>query len=155
MDNIFDNIGKKASKAYKYTTDKTGKIAKETKLKFKMNDLKSQIEEYYTEIGKKVYEKHIQEEKIEIKDDLEELCIKIQVLSDQIEVLLDECRKIKNKKRCSNCYFEIELNDKFCKNCGAEQEVNNSTDESAVEVKEENEIEENMEDIIESRNEKM
>ena len=35
---IFDKIGKKASEAYKMTADKTGKIAKETKLKLRMND---------------------------------------------------------------------------------------------------------------------
>ena len=52
---FFDKLGKKASEAYKMTADKTGKIAKETKLKLKMNELKSEIKEIYEEIGKKVY----------------------------------------------------------------------------------------------------
>ena len=56
---FFDKIGKKASEAYKITADKTGKIAKETKLKLKMGDLKGQINDLYEEIGKKVYEKHV------------------------------------------------------------------------------------------------
>lgn len=50
---IFDKIGKKASEAYKMTADKTGKIAKETKLKLRMNELKSQVNDIYEEIGKK------------------------------------------------------------------------------------------------------
>ena len=33
---FFDKISKKASEAYKATADKTGKLAKETKLKLKM-----------------------------------------------------------------------------------------------------------------------
>ena len=43
---FFDKIGKKASEAYKITADKTGKIAKETKNKLKMGELKSQISSF-------------------------------------------------------------------------------------------------------------
>ena len=87
---FFDKLGKKASEAYKVTADKTGKIAKETKIKFKIGDLKSKISELYEEIGKKVYEKHVREEDINIKEDLEEQCTKIDVLSDEIEELLKQ-----------------------------------------------------------------
>ena len=68
---FFDKLGKKASEAYKMTADKTGKIAKETKLKLKMNELKSEVSDIYEEIGRKVYEKHVREEDISIKKDLE------------------------------------------------------------------------------------
>ena len=137
---IFDNIGKKASEAYKFTADKTNKIAKETKIKFKMNELKSQIEDLYVEIGKKVYEKRIREEKIEIKDDLEELCTKIDVLSDQIEVMRKECLDLKDKKQCKECYGEIDKDDKFCKNCGAKQpEGEEQTEKNDTNEKEVNE----------------
>ena len=55
---FFDKLGKKASEAYKVTADKTGKIAREAKLKMKMADLKSQANDIYEEIGKKIYEKN-------------------------------------------------------------------------------------------------
>ena len=64
---FFDKLGKKASEAYKVTADKTGKIAKEAKLKMKMADLKGQANDIYMEIGKKVYEKHVKEETLDIK----------------------------------------------------------------------------------------
>ena len=115
---FFDKLGKKASEAYKVTADKTGKIAKETKLKFKIGELKTQINSIYEEIGKKVYEKHIREEDICIKKDLEEQCTKIDVLSDEIDCLLKECLQLKDKKQCQKCYKEIEKDDKFCPNCG-------------------------------------
>ena len=35
---FFDKIGKKASEEYKVTADKTGKVAKETKMKLKINE---------------------------------------------------------------------------------------------------------------------
>ncbi len=162
---FFDKLGKKASEAYKLTADKTGKIAKETKLKFRIGELKTQINDIYEEIGKKVYEKHVREEDICIKKDLEDECTKIDVLSDEIDSLLKQCLELKDKKQCQNCYKEIEKDDKFCPNCGEKQ-----TDEPAREVEileelenttveEDNEIEKQiaMEDLqqeIENKEEK-
>ena len=51
---FFDKLGKKASEAYKMTADKTGKIAKETKIKLKIGELRTQVNDVYEEIGKKV-----------------------------------------------------------------------------------------------------
>ena len=50
---FFDNLGKKASKAYDATAEKTSKIAKEAKLRMKINENKSEIKDIYKEIGKK------------------------------------------------------------------------------------------------------
>ena len=47
---IFDKISKKASEAYKITADKTGKIARETKLKLRMGEIKTKTNEVYQEI---------------------------------------------------------------------------------------------------------
>ena len=144
---FFDKLGKKASEAYKVTADKTGKIAKETKLKFRIGELKTQINDIYEEIGKKVYEKHVREEDICIEKDLEEQCTKIDVLSDEIDTLLKECLALKDKKQCQKCYKEIEKNDKFCPNCGEKQteepakEVEILEDLENTEVEEDNEIE--------------
>ncbi len=139
---FFDKLGKKASEAYKVTADKTGKIAKETKLKFKIGELKTQINDIYEEIGKKVYEKHIREEDICIKKDLEEQCTKIDVLSDEIDSLLKECLTLKDKKQCPNCYKEIEKEDKFCPNCGEEQTQDSAKEVEVLEELENTEVEE-------------
>lgn len=145
---FFDKIGKKASEAYKITADKTGKIAKETKIKLKMNELKTQVNELYEQIGKKVYEKHVREEDISIKKDLEEECTKIDVLSDEIESLLKQCLDLKDKKQCPKCYVEIEKDMNFCYNCGQKQtqeparEVEVLEDLKNSEIKEDNKNEE-------------
>lgn len=159
---FFDKLGKKASEAYKVTADKTGKIAKETKIKFKIGELKSQINSIYEEIGKKVYEKHIREEDICIKKDLEEQCTKIDVLSDEIDNLLKECLLLKDKKQCQKCYKEIEKDAKFCPNCGEKQteepakEVEILEELENTEVEEDNTIEkqiviDNLEQNVESK----
>jgi len=147
---FFDKLGKKASEAYKVTADKTGKIARETKLKLKMGELKSQINDIYEEIGKKVYEKHVREENISIKNDLEEECTKIDVLSDEIKTIEKECLELRDKKQCPKCFKEIEKNVKFCPECGEKQpeeqakEVEILEDLEKAEVEPENETEKNI-----------
>lgn len=142
---FLDKIGRKASEAYKMTTDKTGKIAKETKLKLKINELKTQINDIYEEIGKKVYEKHIREEEFSIKKDLEEQCTKIDVLSDEIDSLLKQCLELKDKKQCPNCFSEIEKEMKFCPNCGQKQTNEPTREAQILEDLENSEIEEDNE----------
>ena len=135
---FFDKLGKKASEAYKMTADKTGKIAKEAKLKMKMADLKGQANDIYMEIGKKVYEKHVKEETLDIKKELEEECTKLDVISDEIDSILKECIDLKDKKVCQKCYSQIEKNMKFCPECGAKQEeTEKNEDVKQVEVVEE------------------
>lgn len=126
---FFDKLGKKASEAYKMTADKTGKIAKETKMRLKISELKAKINDIYEEIGKKVYENHVTEKNTSIKNEIEEKCIEIDALSDEIESLLKQCLELKDKKQCHKCYSEIEKNVNFCPNCGEKQ-----TEEQVVEV---------------------
>lgn len=130
---FFDKLGKKATEAYKITADKTGKIAKETKLKLKMSNLRTQVNDLYEEIGKKVYEEHIREEKQakeDIEQELEELCTKVDVISDEIEDLLKQCLELRDKKQCKNCYVEIDKEYKYCPNCGAKQDDKSCDDEN-------------------------
>ena len=151
---FFDKLGKKASEAYKVTADKTGKIAKETKLKFKISELKSKIEEIYEEIGKKVYEKHVAKEEISIEKDLAEQCNNIDQMSNEIEKLLQECLELKDKKQCPECFKEIDKNMKFCPECGAKQETEQvkepeiiiETTENSEDIKSTENINQNEED---------
>lgn len=142
---FFDKLGKKASEAYKMTADKTGKIAKETKNKLKIGELKTQVSDLYEEIGKKVYEKHVREENIDIKNELEELCTKIDAINDDIESLLKECLALKDKKQCPKCYKEIEKNVKFCPYCGEKQTEDPVTEVEILEDLENSEVEEDNE----------
>lgn len=120
---FFDKLGKQASKTYKYTTEKTSKIAREAKLKMQMNEYKGQIEELYNQIGKKMYENHITdyEVDIDIEKELEEYFIQIDELCDRIEEERKEILILKEKKQCPNCFCEIELDYNYCPNCGDEQ----------------------------------
>lgn len=144
---FFDKIGKKATEAYKVTADKTGKIAKETKLKLKISELKSQINTLYSEIGKKAYEKHSikargGEDTEKICDEIQNKCIEIDKMQDEIDSLEKQCLDLNDKKKCDNCNNEIEKNVKFCPHCGAEQEI---VEEPEEEDKEDDNSSENAE----------
>ena len=167
---FFDKLSKKASEAYKITADKTGKIAKETKLKLKISELKSEINTIYTEIGKKAYEKHTLKNGKEnctenVCEEIKEKCLKIDMLSDEIDNLLKQCLELKDKKQCENCYAEIEKDVKFCPHCGAKQEEiaveaevleatensNSDDDDNAFGAEQEPENKDNSDDIEEQK----
>ncbi len=149
---FLSKLGKKASEAYGATAEKTSKIAKEAKLKMKINENKSDIKDLYTEIGKKVYEKHVREENIDISTELEEECTKIDVLSAEIETCLKSILELKDQKVCPKCNKTIEKTSAFCPYCGEKQEETEATEEAkepeavleeleTVEIKPENETE--------------
>ena len=148
---FFNKLGKKASEAYKVTADKTGKLAKEAKLRMKMGELKSEINNIYEEIGKIVYENHVIEPKKDITKELDEKCTKINCLSDEIESILKECLELKDKRQCTNCFTEIEKDSKFCPECGAKQEIIEEPAKEAIVVEEQNKDEENKENETEEK----
>lgn len=131
---FFSDLGRK-------TSETTGKIARETKLKMKINENKGKITDIYEEIGKKVYVKHVREENIDIKADLEEECKKLDELSKEIEEARIEILKLNQKKLCSKCSAEIENGALFCPKCGEKQEQEPTKKEEALEKLEEANIE--------------
>ena len=134
-----------ANKTYKNASQKTGELAKEAKLKMKMNENKAKIKDLYEEIGKIIYQKHIHEEEVKIKEDLNTYCSQIDEISKEQEKLQEEVLTLKNKRICENCYTEIELNVKYCPHCGFEQEaeqVEDIKEETATETVEEDNKEE-------------
>ena len=118
---FFEKIGDAASKTYKFTAEKTSKIAKETKIKMQINEYKSDIKDLYIGIGENVYEKFVKNEEFDLSD-LTTKCEMIQDLSNKIAECKDEILVLKEKRQCKNCYEEIELYSNYCPNCGMKQE---------------------------------
>ena len=142
---FFDKLTKKASETYRGAAEKTGKLAKEAKLKIKINENKSKINDIYEEIGKKVYQKHTSNEEVCIKKDLEEECAKIDILSSEIDSYHKEILELSNVKACTNCGEHMAKEAKFCPKCGIEQPEIKEEPAKEVEVIDDNQ-EENVSD---------
>lgn len=139
---FFDKLTKKASETYKGAAEKTSKLAKEAKLKMKINDNKSKIDDLYEEIGKRVYQKHIADEELNIAEELAEECKQIDELSEQIEGYHREIVELSNGKICANCKEEMSKEAKFCPKCGTEQPEEETEDQIEVEFIPDESIEE-------------
>ena len=141
--NFLDKLGQISSQTYKYTQEKTTKIAKIAKLKALMNEDKQKVEDLYNEIGKKLYENHVRAEKIEIVSKIEDICKELDAYAEEIELTRKEILKLKDLKQCKKCNYEMELEYKFCPNCGEEQkevlENKEENSENVSNVKKENE----------------
>lgn len=118
---FFEKLGKKASETYKTAAEKTNKIASETKLKLKINDNKSKINEIYEEIGRKVYQKYVLDGNLDIKDCITDELNKISQLTDEIESFEKQRLELSDMKQCVKCKNTIDRKAKFCPECGAEQ----------------------------------
>ena len=118
---FFEKLTKKASETYKTAAEKTNKLANETKLKLKMNDCKSKINDLYKEIGRKVYEKYTLDGNLDIKADIETELNNIQSLVDEIKSCEKQMLELSNIKECINCNSQMEMSARFCPVCGAEQ----------------------------------
>lgn len=138
---FFNKLGNIASKTYKNASQKTGEIAKEAKIKMKMNENKSKINDLYEEIGKIVYQKHIHGEEVKIEEDVNSYCSKIDELLKEVEKYQEEVLSLKNKRICENCYTEIELQAKYCPHCGFEQPEEKKEDINEEGIEEKNTVE--------------
>lgn len=131
---FIDKITKTTNETYKYTTEKTSKLAKVVKLKSLISKDKEKVNEVYKKIGELVYQSHIREnENNDILNEVEDLCKEIDAYSKEIELNRMELLKLKDLKQCQNCNFEIGLDFKFCPNCGIKQEENNENNKNNVE----------------------
>ncbi len=117
---FFDDISKKMNETKNSFVATTGKIERENKLKKDISNNEVTIQNTYNEIGKKVYESvdninDINEYLHEKKNYIDSLIASNADMKKEILVL-------NNKKICSNCSAEIDLEATFCPQCGKEQE---------------------------------
>jgi rRNA maturation endonuclease Nob1 len=137
---FFNDIGKK-------TTEVTSKLTKETKLKFKINDDMSKIENLYNQIGKDVYLKYSSNESLDMIA-IEEKCKDLKELEKGVNDAKKEILILNNKKVCPKCESEIEKDAKFCPKCGnkleideekeSKQQTEDTEKKDVIEIKKEN-----------------
>lgn len=122
---FFDKLSKKASETYKVTAEKTTKIAKETKLKLEISNYKSNMEDLYKIVGKKIYQKYAAQEEMQLEDIQDELN-KLDTISEKIDIANKEIMSLKDKIKCQNCNYEMSEEYEYCPKCGTKIKQTNN-----------------------------
>ena len=148
---FFEKLEKKATETFNCAAETTNKIASETKIKIKINNLKGKIEDIYKEIGKKVYQKYVLDGNLDIKEEIKDELENISKLTDEIEEYERQRMELKDLKQCENCKNKIDRNSKYCPVCGKEQpsEVVHEVEVVNVEEQVNEDVEEAVEDAVE------
>lgn len=129
----FEMFGKKVKQFGKDTVEEVQKMNEVRQLNNKVSDTKKQINNLYTEIGKKLYEQYKEAPFSGFETEIETINEK----SDLIEELKEQIRKVKGVVLCPCCNMEVGEKERFCSNCGNKMpEIVNpdETDENAIVV---------------------
>ncbi len=148
---IFDKITKQVVRTYTSATEKTSKLTEETRIRIKISNLRGKVYDLYEEIGEKVYESHILEDKNNILDKILSDCEKIDEVNNNIKELERKILEINSKKKCKNCFVEIKITDNYCFNCGELQKLKTTDSDIAKTIQIESNVGKTKEKDIDTR----
>lgn len=111
----FNDIKKGFKKAAKKTKETSETVVEIAKLKYKLVEINSDIDDNYMMIGKLVYNAAEDED---ITDKLKELCDEITSLTEKRNDMQDNYNELVNKKQCPQCDAKLEKDYEFCPKCG-------------------------------------
>lgn len=114
---FLDEIGKKASKMYQGAKDKTSQLSNELKLKSKVSEEKDKITNFYSELGKIIYEEYTKNSD-GFSNEVANKCREIIASKEAIENLNKEIMALKDTIACANCGEVISNKSDFCSKCG-------------------------------------
>ena len=111
----FEKIKSKLSKAAVKTKETSGTMVEIAKLKYKLMEINSDIDENYLKLGKLVYS----------AEDDEDISDNVQIISDAITSLIEAKNDMQSryddlvsKKQCPKCGTRLEKEYDFCPKCG-------------------------------------
>lgn len=113
---FFENLSKRVGEVAQSAAKKSSELVEITKLNVSIGSEEEKIQKLYAKMGKKIYE--IFSSGSEVEDIFEEDCEAIKKHQQNIEILKQKIREIKNVKVCPNCGIEINKISVFCSKCG-------------------------------------
>lgn len=110
-----NDIKRGFSKAAKKTKETSEVVVEIAKLKYKLVEINSDIEEGFKKIGKLVYNASEDED---ITEKLKEICDDITSLSEKRDDMQENYNELVNKKQCPKCNMKLDKDFEFCPKCG-------------------------------------
>ncbi len=117
---FFENLDKKITETTNSFQETTNRIERQNKCKKTISENKTKIDNYYKEIGERIYNTSKIDKNVETF--IENKKKEITKLLEENESLHIEVLKLDNKKICINCGNEMQADMVFCPKCGKEQE---------------------------------
>ncbi|MBQ6894383.1 MAG: zinc-ribbon domain-containing protein [Clostridia bacterium] len=111
----FSKIKKGFSVAAQKTKETSESVIEIAKLKYKLVEINSEIEENFKKIGKLVYNAAEDED---ITDGIKELCDTITALTEKRDDMQENFNELVNKKQCPKCGMKLDKDFEFCPKCG-------------------------------------
>ena len=110
-----NDIKRGFSKAAQKTKETSETVMEIAKLKYKLVEINSDIEDNYKKIGKLVYNAAEDED---ITENLKELCDEITSLTEKRDDMQENFNELVNKKQCPKCGMKLDKDFEFCPKCG-------------------------------------
>lgn len=117
---FLDGLTKKGAELSNSLQESINKSQRISALKKKISENKSRVSRTFSEIGERVYEKRTMDE--ELMTFISEKIEEIDSAKKENEELEKELLGLNNKKKCSGCGTEVDIDATFCPVCGKEQE---------------------------------
>ncbi len=111
----FEKIKKGLTKAAQKTKETSETMVEAAKLKYKLVEIKSDIDDNYMMIGKLVYEASDDED---TKERISEISEDITSLIEARDDMQQKLNELINKKQCPECGTKMEKDFEFCPKCG-------------------------------------
>ncbi|MGY0374119.1 zinc-ribbon domain-containing protein [Clostridium sp. JNZ J1-5] len=109
-------VAQSAKESSAVVAKKSGELIEISKLTVSINSNESKMKDLYSEIGKKVFEKH--ENGQYIDPELVENCNEILALKTSINEMKQKVNELRNKRICTNCDTSLPEDTAFCPKCG-------------------------------------
>ncbi len=110
-----ENIKKSLTKAALKTKETSGTMVEVAKLKYKLVEINSDIDDNYMMIGKLVYEAA---EDDDIGEKIAEISADIKSLLEARVDMQEKLNELINKKQCPQCEAKMEKDFEYCPKCG-------------------------------------
>lgn len=114
---FMEKIMQYTKKTQEVVAQKSGEVAKMTKLKMSIVSTEGKIKEAYATIGRIVYEAYRDDEGD--SDAIETKCRELDDLYADLEQLKAEYAAVRNMKRCEACGTDNNAEATYCSKCGA------------------------------------
>lgn len=119
---FFDKLGKKVSDTYNSASEKTGKLARETKLRMMISETRENQKQLFENLGQEFYKKFLNRRDEEVAIGFIEGFKEIDKSEEVIKDYENEILTLKGLQNCPKCGEPFNINFDFCPKCGYKHE---------------------------------